>query len=132
MTTKKIDVKAKLIHCNACQQNVTLPHDCPSIKFKRGLSHKPSHKPGELRLDTLGDILRLAEKLEFELCGHLPPAAEQGSLEIEEYAQILETPIVFFVDNVGESIGYKLKRINKISKNILTGEIEIQGDDGDN
>ena len=95
MTTKKIDVKAKLIHCNACQQNVTLPHDCPSIKFKRGLSHKPSHKPGELRLDTLGDILKLAEKLKMELCGHLPPETEQTSSQMDEYAQILKAPIVF-------------------------------------
>jgi hypothetical protein len=118
--------------CNACQSNVKLPHDCPDIpNFKRGLSHKPSHKPGELQLLTLGDILKFAEKLELELCGHLPPESEQTGAQMDEYEQILKTPVRFSVDNRGEAIGYNLRRINKISKNILTGEIEIQGDDGD-
>jgi len=129
---EKIDVKAKLIHCNACQKNVTLPHKCPNIHFKQGLSHKPSHKPGELHLLTLGDILKFAEELELELCGHLPPEPEQTGSQADDYERILKAPVTISVDNRGEAIGYKLKRINKISKNILTGEIEIFGDDGDN
>jgi hypothetical protein len=49
--------------------------------------------------------------------------------QVDEVDSLLDTQIDFLVDNVGEAQRYKLKRINKINKNILTGTIEICGND---
>jgi hypothetical protein len=82
-------------------------------------------------MTTVGELITFAREIEDSIVGHFPPRAAQNSTQKAQYEHRLATPIEFRIRSFGKHVEYKLKRINKINKNLLTGIIEIEADDGE-
>ena len=117
----------KIIHCNRCDKNVTIPHKCP------GANHKPGHhKPGEFSIGSIGSLIEVITEIRDELFRHLPNNANTWTEEqIEDAVEIMATPLTFKVYSSSDDVRIQMKRILKINKSILNDEIEIIADDSD-